>query len=623
MSQSHKPDPFPDTSKLRDTANLLGLLFTKSMQSCKILFKLKATTFLQFALTQLIISSTATNILFDSSSEAGASSQPQVIQHDSLLNCSRSWLPWPAVKTLNKKHNLQIPSQSHLHNFYATSCRNKSSTTCLVFDRSKKVFSGVKWEFFSLVSCEFNQGENQNSHVYLLYQGVDIQMENPSQAQKLYVRLAQPNVMSPLLALAKRMNRRDFHNLQNISIFLPYAKLALEAGDSVNKTVLTMDKWEIEQDTVLPGFQTCMYSSLLITVNRKSFFNISNHQFRSPDMNYNFAYCASPSFKSVLNYDILLQPFTTKVWTSLLLALVLSTFALLRKISAREIISTFLSLSSTLVLMAVIFDKNIRLKRSALFVSWMYVAIVLSNFYTGILTSLLVKPVEEKTFGELKDLIGNNFSAIFPKYLPTQLLAIKDQLELQGEAKNDEIRPKHTTLVESLRILVGHNPDERNLLEPNFTEALAFHPKTTIFAPWPFAIMGRNKAQALIKASTVTHKSKFKRSCYIGKKLESATPALLCAFYPPGVEKLYHTYQIFVQAGIYFMYLNEFSAMNYASRVQDRLKVKSETVLAPDEDNQFEPMEVAQALRILLLLIILLAICSVCFGFEVIWDNFA
>ncbi|ODN02471.1 hypothetical protein Ocin01_04213 [Orchesella cincta] len=161
-------------------------------------------------------------------------------------------------------------------------------------------------------------------------------------------------------------------------------------------------------------------------------------------------------------------------------------------------------------------------------------------------------------------------------------------------------------LVNYMRILVGRNPDERNLMEPGFTETLAYKP-------------ARNQAQAQIKAG---RKAKIKRSCYIGRKLESATPALLCAFYPPGVDNLYRAYQIFVQAGIYFVYLNEFSSMNYASRVQDRLKVKGETALAPDEDNQFEPMELAQALRILLLLLMLLVLCSICFILEVIY-NFA
>ncbi|CAL8108404.1 unnamed protein product [Orchesella dallaii] len=190
---------------------------------------------------------------------------------------------------------------------------------------------------------------------------------------------------------------------------------------------------------------------------------------------------------------------------------------------------------------------------------------------------------------------------------------------------------RNNKIVDYMKFMVGKNPEERHLMEPKFTEVLAYTPKAASFAPWPFAIMARNHAQARIKADAALLRekgakgeiTKEERSCYIGKKLEAASPGVLCAFYPPGVERLYQSYQRLIQAGIYLVYLNEFNGMNYAPKVQDRLKVKSETELAPDKAIEFKPMKFAQALRILLLLITLFVVCSVCYIFEVIFYNFA
>ncbi|CAL8108406.1 unnamed protein product [Orchesella dallaii] len=362
---------------------------------------------------------------------------PQVNQHDFILHCNRSWISNYEAQNLDKR-KLTMPPQSSLHELYASSCGNRTSTSCLVFNR-KSLYSGVKWQFYSVVSCFLLENKIESKRgVALLYYGVDIQLVNPSEAQKRYLRLAQTNIKSPLLALASRMNVRDFHSVQNISIFLPYAKLALEVANWLNKTVLPTDQWNIEHDVVLPGFHTCMFSSLLIATNRKNYFNISTRVFRSHHFDYNFAYCAPPNFERMVDFYILLYPFPNIMWICLLIALVLSMAVLLRKISGREIISTFLSLVSALVLMSVVFDKNVRLKHSALFMSWMFVAIVLNNLYTGILTSLLVKPLEEETFRELKDLVENNFTGIFPKYLPTQLLAVQEQIRFQSENKNQK-----------------------------------------------------------------------------------------------------------------------------------------------------------------------------------------
>ncbi|CAL8108398.1 unnamed protein product [Orchesella dallaii] len=589
---------------------------------------MKETTFTQLVISQLIILWTASIIILQDFPTVVSSEQPQpqVIQHDSVLNCIRSWISSNQAKNLDKQ-KLTTPPQSRLHKLYKISCQNRTSSSCLVFNR-RRLYSGVKWEFYSLASCVFG-GDlkiDSDSSVFLLYHGVDIQLVNPSEAQKRYLRLAQTNIKSPLLALARRMNVRDFHNVQNVSIFLPYAKLALEVADWLNKTVLPTDQWNIEHDVVLPEFHTCMYSGHLISTNRKNYFNISARVFRTHHFDYNFAYCAPPNFKGMLDYSILLQPFQNIVWISLVVALVLSTAVLLRKISGGEVISTFLSLVSALASMSVVFGKNIRLEHSALFVSWMFVGIVLNNLYTGILTSLLVKPLEEKTFGEIKDLVKNNYTGIFPKHLATILLAVQDQIRFQSESKEKQ----SSKIVDYMKFLVGKNIEERHLLEPAFTEALAYKPKLALFGPWAFAIMGRNQAQARIKADAVIlrHKNgkdktlEEDRPCYIGKKLEAASPGMLCAFYPPGVDRLYMGYQRLVQTVTYLVYLNEFSGMNYGPKVQDRLKVKSEVEVVSDKVNHFEPMEIAQALRILLLLVMFLVFCSICFMFEVISYTF-
>ncbi|CAL8108401.1 unnamed protein product [Orchesella dallaii] len=602
------------------------------MQQCRNLWKVKIaklspSLITNFIFFEVIIISLETGVFCDFlQNENTLNVNPQVNQLDFVLRCNRSWISNLEAQNLDKQ-KLSTPPQSRLHDLYSSSCQNWTSASCLVFNR-KSLYSGVKWEFYSVVTCFLEESKvDSDSTVSLLYHGVDIQLVNPSEAQKRYVRLSQTNVKSPLLALARRMNRRDFYNVQNISFFLPYAKLALEVADWLNKTVLPTDQWNIEEDTVLSAFHTCMYSSLLLSTNRKNYFNISTRAFRTHHFDYNFAYCAPPNFKGMLDYSILLQPFQNIVWISLVVALVSSTAALLRKFSGREIISTFLSLVSALVSMSVVFDKNVRLKHSALFMSWMFVAVVLNNLYTGILTSLLVKPLEEKTFGEIKDLVANNYTGIFPKHLATILLAVQDQIRFQSESKEKQ----SSKIVDYMKFLVGKNIEERHLLEPAFTEALAYKPKLALFGPWAFAIMGRNQAQARIKADVEISSAKGgkvkilkeKRSCYIGRKLEAASPGVLCAFYPPGVDKLYQSYQRLVQTGIYLVYLNEFSGMNYAPKMQERLKVKSETVLAKDEDTHFEPMEVTQALRILLVLIMLLILCSVCFILEVAWYNFS
>lgn len=497
---------------------------------------------------------------------------------------------------------------------------NFSSNTLSQYIR--KLVWDTKWHFRSQVTCHLH-GVNDGGIIKIIYIGSRLNYHVPQiSPQRKYVRILNPNVDKESIHRAQLMRPRDFNNLANASVFLCIGKIAQEIFQLHNKTGITWDTplpAEIEGFPV-PSILPNAFASALGTLNRNLVNPKSSYHFRLMDIPYNFAYCATKDLEdfSLQRISALLSPFSKMVWISvaaLLVILPVIFIVLNHKLTFSDYFSIMSTLSFNLLATSI---KDKKVEARFLHVLWLHVCVILSNLYTGTITSVLIKPYDEETLRSVQDLVAHNYTTIFPMHLPAQLTAIAGAIKM-FENSTERISPD----IHWVRKLIGENPEKRHLLGNEFMETLAFQSGISVLTPWPYAILSRNKAQNLIdqrkkyssKAKEHFHKDNVsERRCHIGKKLVViSSPAILWSFFPPFTEELYGTLEILAQNGIFFFWMRKFFGMTYADRIQDQQKVLNRTKITEDE-NGFQPMSFEHASSTIIFLL-----WSLLIMFTLIW----
>ncbi|CAL8108409.1 unnamed protein product [Orchesella dallaii] len=355
-------------------------------------------------------------------------SQPQIIQNFGEILCSQQFNPTVERLIINTQKS---PTKTEL-NFLEKTC--SLSINCSIFSKMSVFHYSLKWEFTSIITCKAsipNSGLPLNPELELFYKGAVLQLKNPTFLQQKYIRITQPNLRRDTMNKVSKMELRDFHNLGKVHIFIPLGKMAYELFLWTNKTVLTIDDpFPPDVENILfPTLHPHLSSSVLRSMDWNASYNKSIHHVRSFDINYNFAYCSDPkrSYSSLYNISVLSAPFVPLVWILLFGTMLTLSFVLLRRFRVQDLGSIIFVLVADLILIPAshTFPST---RYSLLHVGWLLLCVLLSNLYTGQITSLLIKPVEEQTLGELEDLVDRNFTVVFPKFLPTILVAIKEQL---------------------------------------------------------------------------------------------------------------------------------------------------------------------------------------------------
>lgn len=285
---------------------------------------------------------------------------------------------------------------------------------------------------------------------------------------------------------------------------------------------------------------------------------------------YSFSYCTVAKMKwdSIWNFSFITNPFDHLTWFGVLMSLIL--ISLLAHSSLHWRRFSFPLLSSCSVLTGGGVFNNVVKYRSKLFALWMLAAFVLTNCYTGDMTSSVIKPPGKEILETYQDLSRKNFSLVcnqrhvfntYPNIVKMlskrisqrSILAIKTFLEsaILVEDRATFIRTK----VEQDRIAT--------------TEG------------WPYAIWNTVQSNLWIEQNYSGKKNR--KTCFIGKELLE-TGERYFMFLPPGSSQLSRVFQKLLSAGIIQRLEQESVGIAVARRVQDRFKMKDKTTIIDDTD---------------------------------------
>ncbi|CAL8087572.1 unnamed protein product [Orchesella dallaii] len=338
-------------------------------------------------------------------------------------------------------------------------------------------------------------------------------------------------------------------------------------------------------------------------------------------LGYNFGYCTLPSVKleKSWNLKILLNAFDFYIWLNLLISITL--IATVLHVGAgfrmewKRLRFLLIFHSVTIALISIgpsIGGCSQFLRKSGLFVMWMFMCIVFVNYYSGSITSQLISPPEEDKMTTLSHVVKRNYSPIFNDYYHIQI--VKDTV-----AKYSSDGKSLGVLKEILNMNKIMDRTKNNSFIFNRTDyirTLAYGKKTVIFYMWPYVIRDIDETNRLIAdEEPVAFK---RRRCYLGKYVLDAGQVYF-GIGPPGSERLKNVFQVMFQTGIYSYWIQEVCYIMFAKRVQDRNKVLSPTHIKNDFDSEVNPLQMeGKVLTVFFLWGVCLVGCVLFYGVELV-----
>lgn len=406
-----------------------------------------------------------------------------------------------------------------------------------------------------------------------------------------YYNMAQSGVSA---TIKKYPRMRDIHG-PDAEFFIPNVVVANTIAKAVNATLLS--NYQIfdpdilkESPSISPALQIfdvynrtvqyiwARYRNKVVSLPSKVHTMPNFVQIRP--LHFQFAYCDDVRKKtdSIWNFSVFTNCFDSLTWLAIgcvFICVSFVQFASVRvvlknmPIKVENILFTTLSpvISPSVVGNAYISECP------GTFTLWLFVCVVLLNYYTGLLTSLIISPPPPDTMSEIEDLQLRNYSLIsgWPNLLGALNSTISSHfLGSSSFVQNDISVLK--TLLEHVQVFE----------EPEFYKALAFSSdKVATVMGWPFALYAAATANSLLDKNMPLNK----RRCFVGKELVHSG-AYYYGFLPPGDHLRLRDMCIkLVEAGIFDIWADELFGLAYSpARVQDRLRVKSPTNIVEEND---------------------------------------
>lgn len=533
--------------------------------------------------------------------------------------CTRTWLTnteAKALKSRSKIVNIRNITYGRFRELYKL-CKDNGSNKCFYISRSPFF---LHWSFPSVLTClsESNSTKTVILHLHIAFEAILNKIMTPNQpifktisnlgpAEKVnenrfIIQLNSNLIKNPNISLrAAKLRMRDFHHI--FPSYTAVAKMSMELIASRNFTVIfPRDNNPYDKERLVPGLFPRLFSNSIQThsLNRSLYYEGALDG-QTETANYNFVYCDNPrkSHASIWDFSPLTSPFQTFVWFLLISATIVLSSILFVKLQVEQYFllklhssppvnfETFSSITWSLISVLIsvpgFFGLKFSLKKSHAFVSWLFAALILTNFYTALLTSRLIQPVPDKTLKDLKGLVENGYTFVFGDGSPNVFQSVLEAVRLNKLVRSMTANYSFpSTDFDLMEILLTNTPEKRIFPDLQFIEKAAFEPKEAIFGSWLYSFWIYQRTTQLIESKSNDHGIN-PRICHFGKKMVTGPP-LFWGFYPPNVEWLYETYLGFSQSGIEDLWLREFNGLNFARRVQDRSKVLGKTELAPDQE---------------------------------------
>lgn len=384
---------------------------------------------------------------------------------------------------------------------------------------------------------------------------------------------------------------RNFHSFGNkrVMIELLFVQLALThiASTKINATLISMDEiYKLRSAENVSTFPTV----IPILFSHSEVLNVSyywNQYFpgraassklhepgtftvQLPRFSYqkdellNFYYCGIPKKLKISpwTFSLFTDPFDVIVWLSIGTAFTLVVIILISEAENGEAAIIVLSMLSSLLS----FGCEPPRKRSKLFILWMVVSLILIFFYSGAITSTLISPPEDDVVTTWSELDKRDYT------LSTSVPLL--------EIMKSSVTGVKSKLTESIHKLL-QNFTIVDLSEEAI-KSFAFSEYIFDVNFWAAALKRADYCASLIKVHAQNQR-KNETKCYVGQELVFSTQNYF-AFLPPSNDELFQAFQSILEAGIVGRFTKEFYGMLISTRVQDRVRVISETKIMPREE---------------------------------------
>ncbi|OXA63244.1 hypothetical protein Fcan01_01171 [Folsomia candida] len=361
------------------------------------------------------------------------------------------------------------------------------------------------------------------------------------------------------------------------------AKIAAEFSKICNFTPVVVDLQEFETNgidlTKYRGAVVPFVVQNIITATQNCCQTVTNTTVSlSFYHKFNFAYCDFNREIIPNDLSLLLYPFDPKTWMYLLLLSVLLAFYFL--IADRKEVSKFESIYTIFAAYLLFYWPSRGTQKSKLIVLWFMACIVLNTIYSGVLTSLLVAPLQLDVIKNVEELADRKYNLTFANvgHFSYIILLVGNLFKSQEAA--ELLKPKHSNVTPT------SSPGltlSTAILQPTlheFIETLSTTPATATFGPWEYSSYIWTMVQARNEAMNKKTKKKSKlRTCHIGRELSSknANPTFWIFKFPQQIESdsFAYAFNVMHASGIHDYWMNTFFWMQACKRAQDVNKYKT------------------------------------------------
>lgn len=342
-------------------------------------------------------------------------------------------------------------------------------------------------------------------------------------------------------------------------------------------------------------------------------------------LGYNFGYCDVQKVSSYGDFSILLifktADFT--VWIYLLLSIALISVVI--SIKPEAYLTSYPELIATLsVLLSAGFSGVLNVKRSPLFVLWMYMCVVMVTYYSSSMTSVLIRPPADDKMTRLSDLQIKNYSLVFDRNR-FELNSLKGRItRILNHMQVFETNSK-SKFLETFHIL--NELLNRTVFVKTYggipvlasSTSLPSGLRHAVIASWAQVMYFITRAQAVASEQDV--KDGKRRICRVGEKLFLQTKYFY-GFAPPGSAAIQEKFNLLMAQGVVQRWMSESVAITSAPRVQKRIQVKSPTQLA-EQLPPPKPLEIEGKIKnVFVLWAMCLGNCAVAFLLEMVVRKF-
>lgn len=298
-----------------------------------------------------------------------------------------------------------------------------------------------------------------------------------------------------------------------------------------------------------------------------------------PETANNFAYCQPAKLVSLSILNLLDGTGDASVWACLSVAtlLVICLTNLVIKADETGVRLAMHEKSSDMAAISALLSPGIAgenkfTRHSSLFVLWSFICTILCFYYSGVMTTELIKPTPVLRVTRISQIVKQDFSLIFDRSARKDNFKFFVEREFEYSKNTSfnhaKMHKKLLRMVESARVITS---------ESDFVEELATSRKIVTFGGWTGVIKSANLAKEFLAKRMLSKK----RRCYVGPNLVYPSN-IHYVFTGPDHYILASIFQKIMQSGIYEIWWKEFTGSASSPRVQARSRVCMPTHLHED-----------------------------------------